>query len=278
MARTIHLNDSFFGRDAGTIDDDGTIKLPDGIWGSRTVGYLERDGIYVPDGWSRRKVIDISPLGHMYLMEDAGLLSRGTWVGSITPAGEVRDTDRVTVAELRKGLGSGSDAVDAIFETGEGDENEGETGPGTGTGTTIGPGPEPGVGTVLLKICAVILVPIAMWVIVSSTPALLTSESVTAGGKLGVAVTLLLTAIAVAIVSLGSGQGVLATLLECVSAGTVVAILSFGAYVLIADAPTELGDWLLLLLFGPFVCFCWAAATTIVVGLPISAIRAIARE
>ena len=282
MGRTIHLNDSFFGRDAGTIDEDGTIKLPNGIWGSQTVGYLEKDGVYVPDGWGKRKVIDISPLGHMYLMEDAGLFSRGTWVGSISPDGEVLDTDRRAVAELRKGLGDGRDVIDDFFGTNEGDGSDGEdeTGPGMGAGTTTGPGPEPepGIGVTLLKIGAVILVPLAMWAIVSHTPALLTSESITAGGKAGTAVTLLITAVTVAVISLKSEQGVLPTLIGCLGAGTLAAILSFGAYTLIADPPTGIGDWLLFLLFMPFVCFCWTAATSAVVALPICGVRAAMRE
>ena len=42
MSRTIHVNDSFFGHDAGRIETDGTIKLPDGIWGHQTVGTSRR--------------------------------------------------------------------------------------------------------------------------------------------------------------------------------------------------------------------------------------------
>lgn len=266
------MNDSFFGRDVGTIDDDGTIRLPDGIWGSQAVGYLEKDGVYVPDGWGRRKVIDISPLGHMYLMEDAGLFSRGAWVGSIAPAGEVRDTDRRTVAELRKGLGDGNDIIDEIFGVDE--DEDGKTGVGTGTRTS----PGPGIAAVLLRVGGIVLAPAAIWAIVSNTPAVLASESVSAGGKMGLATTLLLTAATVAFVSLKSEQGVLATLVEGLGAGTLVAILSFGAYTLIADPPTGPGDWLLFLLFMPFVCFCWAAATSAVVALPISVVKVAIKE
>lgn len=272
MSRRIHLNDSFFGHDAGTIDDAGTIKLPDGIWGSQTVGYLERDGIYIPDGWGRRKVIDISPVGNMFLMEDAGPFSHGTWVGSITPDGEVRDTDRRVVAELRKESGGGSDVIDEIF--GEGGETDDEP----GSGKKPGPGSGPGIGAALLKVVGIVLVPAAMWAIVSHTPALLTSESISAGGKVGTAVTLLLTAATAAVVSLKSEQGVLPTLVECLGAGTLAATLSFGAYTLIADPPAGLGDWLLLLLFMPFVGFCWAAAASAVVALPICGVRAAMRE
>lgn len=276
MGRTIHLNDSFFGRNAGTIDDDGTIRLPDGIWGSQTVGYLEKDGVYVPDGWGRRKVIDISSLGHMFLMEDAGLFSRGTWVGSISPDGEVRDTDRRAVAELRKGLGDGSDTVTEIFGSSEGegkdDETDDEPGPGTITE------PKPIIPLALITFGGVVLALAAMWTIVSHTPALLTSESISAGGQVGVAVTLLFTAVTTVFVSLKSEQGVLSTLVDCLGAGTVVAILTFGAYTLIADPPAGLGDWLLFLLFMPFVCFCWAAATSALVALPICGARAAMRE
>lgn len=272
MSRTIHVNDSFFGHDAGRVETDGTIKLPDGIWGHQTVGYIEKDGIYVPDGWGRRKVIDISSQGHMYLMEDTGLFSHGTWVGSIDPDGRVSDTDRRTVAELRKGLGEGSDTIDEIFRTDE--DEDGKTGTGSGTRTS----PGSGIVAALFMVSGVVLVPLAIWAIVSHTPALLTSESISAGGKMGVAVTLLLTAVAVAFVSLKSERGVFLTLLESLGAGTLAAILSFGAYVLIADPPTGLGDWLLFVLFTPFICFCWAAVTSVVVALPISGIKAAIKE
>lgn len=272
MSRTIHVNDSFFGHDAGRIENDGTIKLPDGIWGHQTVGYIEKDGIYIPDGLTRRKVIDISPQGHMYLMEDASLFHRGTWVGSIDPDGRVRDTDRRTVAELRKGLDEGSDTIDEIFGVDGG--RDGKTGVGPGTRTS----PGPGIVASLLMVSGVILIPLAIWAIISHTPALLTSESISAGGKMGVTVTLLLTAVAVAFVSLKSERGVFLTLRESLGAGTLAAILSFGAYVLIADPPTGLGDWLLFVLFTPFICFCWAAVTSVVVALPISGIKAAIKE
>lgn len=238
------------------------------------MGHLERDGIYVPDGLKRRKVIDVSPLGHMYLMEDAGLFSRGTWVGSITPDGEVRDTDRRVVAELRKGSGDGSDAVDEIFGADEGKGEDGKIGIGPETHTT----PGPGISAVLIMVGGIVLTAAAIWVIVSHTPALLTSESVSAGGKMGLIITLLLTAATVAVISLKSEQGVLPTLTECLWAGTLAATLSFGVYTLIADPPAGLGDWLLFLLFMPFVCFCWAAATSVVVALPICGIKASMQE
>ena len=272
MSRTIHVNDSFFGHDAGRIEDDGTIKLPDGIWGHQTVGYIEKDGIYIPDGLGKRKVIDISSQGHMYLMEDAGLFSRGTWVGSIDPDGRVSDTDHRTVAELRKGLGEGSDTIDAIFHADEGED--GKTGAGTGTRTS----PGSGIVAALFMVSGVVLVPLAMWAIVSHTPALLTSESISAGGKMGVAVTLLLTAVAVAFVSLKSEQGVFLTLLECIDVGTLAANISFGGYTLIVDPPTGLGDWLLFVLFMPFVGFCWAAVTSVIVALPICGVKAAIKE
>lgn len=274
MSRTIHLNDSFFGHDVGIVDDDGTVKLPNAIWGSHTVGHLERDGIYVPTRCGKRKVIDITH-GHMYLLEDAGPFSRGTWVGSISSDGEVRDTDRRVVAELRKS-GDGSDVIDEIFGEDKGGEADGEPDSSRKTGAITDP--EPIIGLALLKAVGIVLVPMAMWAVISRTPALLTSESVSAGGKMGLVIALLLTAATVAFVSLKSEQSVLSTLVECLGAGTLAATLSFGAYALIADPPTGFGDWLLFLLFMPFVCFCWSAATSVIIALPICGVRAVMRE
>lgn len=267
MARTIHLNEGFFGRSIGTIDDSGAIKLPDGIWGERIIGHIRKDGVYIPDGiYGERKVIDISPLGHMYLTEDAGLFCHGTWLGSIDADSRVFDTDRRAVAELRKGIGDSGDVIDEITGVSGGGETGGKPRPAG-----------PGIPVPLLAVGGAVLALGAMWAIVSHTPALFTSASIGWLSKLGVAVTLLLTAIAVFVVSAASEQGLLSTLADCLGAGTFVAILAFGAYTLIFDPPTGPENWILVVLFLPIICACWAVAASVIVGLPVYVIKAVRR-
>lgn len=267
MARTVHLNDSFFGHNVGTIGDDGSIRLPDGIWGERVVGHLEKDGIYIPDSLGRRKVIDITPLGRMYLVEDAGLFARGTWVGSIDADGRVSDTNHKIVAELRKGSNGEQDVVDDIFPSDEKEADKKRAGSGENP-------PIPNVS--LITIIGIALGAIFAWVAsFQVTPTLFRSGSIDASEKVGLAVILLIMTVVIVIIAVKSREGVLATLASCLTMGTLTAVLSFAAYIFIADPPVGVGEWLLFVFFMPFVCFCWAAAGTVVVALPISALRAI---
>ena len=267
MARTVHLNDSFFGRNIGTIGDDGSIRLPDGIWGERVVGHLEKDGIYIPDGLGRKKVIDISPLGRMYLVEDAGLFTRGTWVGSIDADGRVSDANHKIVAELRKGSNDKRDVVDGIFDADEEEADKKKAEPSKYP---------PKINVTFITIIGVALGAIFAWVVsFQVTPTLFHSGSIDASEKVGLAVILLITTVVIVVVAVKSREGVLATLASCLTMGTLAATLSFAAYILIADPPVGVGEWFLFVFFMPFVCFCWAAAGTVVVALPIIMLKAI---
>lgn len=92
--RCIHFDKSLFGTGDCTVSDDGKFLLPN--WyngGEKTVGYLERDGIYILDGKHRKKVFDLDSDGSLRLVENDWPFRRGTRIGSIDPDVILRDSD-----------------------------------------------------------------------------------------------------------------------------------------------------------------------------------------
>lgn len=255
MAWTIHLNEGIFGTNIGEVSDDGRIFFPDGLWGSKVVGYLYDDGIYVDGGFiSKKKIVDISKDGNMYLTHDEGAFSHGTWVGTIRSDGKVFDTRGDNIIDL-----SGNDPLQIANVS---EPRRGSRPPTSG-------------GAVLFLASATVFVLIAVWVSLSNFFPLLNSSSISENSKMGLVLTTLVMGVACGISIWRSGT-VKEGLLCGLGSAWVIGVLFYTLYFLVTEGHSSLVDLVLLVLGSALFGLGWAIGVTVVVGVPLALVKKVA--
>lgn len=261
MNKEIYRNEGFSKRYVGRINANGEIKVPDGIIGEDVVGEVRDDGVYVSDGiFSKKQIIEKTASGDLYLTQDRGIFGHGTYIGRIDDDGDVYDADKNHVLTV-EGYAKSSKDADSLFsaETEETFRNDGHG----------DPAPELNLFPLLLLSTPIILG--GIWVLAMSLPGLFITDSVSTNGKIGLTVVAAVMCIAEILAALASAQGgLIATATACTAAGSAVGTIAFIIYTLITEASTfGAGEWLLLIFFTPVICFAWAVAGAVVLGLPI---------
>lgn len=96
-----------------TIDDDGTVRVPDTWFSDKVVAHIREDGIYVegPGPLLKRRIARIDN-GRVYSVVDEGWLTYGKLIGSVDEDGTIRDARDRRVGEISGGspLKKGQDA------------------------------------------------------------------------------------------------------------------------------------------------------------------------
>lgn len=255
MAWRINLNKGIFGTNIGEISDDGRIFFPDGLWGSKVVGYLYDDGIYVEDGFiTKKKIVDITKDGNMYLTRDEGLFTHGTWVGSIRSDGKVFNTRGENVVNL-----SGDEPL-PMFDVPE---------------PRVIPGPGGSGGAILFGAFAFVFVLVAIWVSLSNFFPLLNSSSVSENSKMGLVFTVVVMGVACGI-AIWRSSTVKEGLLCGLGSAWVIGTLFYTLYFWVTEGHSSMADLVLLVLGSALFGLGWAIGATVVVGVPLALVKKVA--
>lgn len=252
MAWIIHLNKGLFGTNIGEITDDGRIFFPDGLWGSKVVGYLYDDGIYVDSGLiTKKKIVDIAKDGNMYLTHDEGLFTHGTWVGSIRSDGKVFNTKGENVVDL-----TGDEPLPIH------DAPEPCNFPCSGTSG----------GVILFGLFAAVFVLVAVWVSLSSFFPMLNSSSISDNSKTGLVLTVVVMGAACG-VTIWRKNTVKQGLLCGLGSAWVIGALFFTLYFWVTEGHSSMVDLILLVLGSALFGLGWAIGATVVVGVPLALVK-----
>lgn len=240
MSRRIYLDEGFFGTRVGEITDDGRLFLVQDGRPDEMFGYVEEDGIYVPAGLGRTRIIEFSERGEMYLTCDSGVYKYGAKVGSVSRSGYVYDADGRRVGWVTL--------------------PDGET-PSGPTGQNV-----VGCLVALLAVAALVLAPLFA---VANYPALLVSSSVSDASKaqlVAIAVISAIAALIAGMVLMGEGSSKLREVYPGMLAASWIACeatLCVSAVIIETD-PLGALDWVLLVVFGGACCLGWAAVASLV--------------